>query len=417
MEENLSIMGNYGTRNYSNYLYGFPAEPYNVVRSAVIEVYDSLGTYKAAYQIGSGDFLGCDFSYNESGCNQFTLYFSKFINIKKMDKIKIYIFDSPELFFTGVIRYIPIQGSTKQDYSYSGFGYNDYLTRINSEVLSYAATDLFTVVENVVDTLIVVKTPIIKNINKIDTDLSGITITNIAFNYVQVDEVLSKLKEIANSSGDRYVVGVDNQGEFFFRKKATDTKVILTVGKFGRYGITNYEPSDLEETRSKLLILRNSGVYYGSVSSVEGIDIFEEKITAPDIDDVDIALWAAGLLAEKEQNKRQVNIDWQIAEFSPMLLMCDGNVRVINNIPPTAGDITGTGSLYGVGLYGAGLYGGNAYTGFDIDDTLEIMEMRYTINDAQAVRNIQLGSVPIELDRDIELINKNIQDLRMSLGR
>ena len=50
-------------------------------------------------------------------------------------------------------------------------------------------------------------------------------------------------------------------------------------------------------------------------------------------------------------------------------------------------------------------------------DILKIVEVAYTLNSNTANMTIQLGGVPVRLERAIIDVNKNIDNLRVSLGR
>lgn len=403
----------YGELNFGEGFYGGRDGIFSPIASQV-EIYDSLGAFKAGYQTGTGDFLGCEFTLDEGGCREFILYFAIFVDIEKKDIVKIRLFDSDDTFFTGVVRFVPIEGSTKQEYNYGGFGLNDYLVRANTESQSYLNKTINEIVIDLLDNIILPKTPINKNLAKISP--LATTITEINFNYISCKEALEQLKKIANADGNDYLVGVDRVGDFIFIARDTDIKATLTVGKDDKYGIQSYEPEDTYEAISKLFVLDKDGTFWDSYQTLEDIDVFEKKLTAPDIADADIDNWAEGQLKELEIETREANITWEIETQQPVVLDANGYLRIISNIPPTVKDVTG-GSKYGSGKYGSGLYGGSLYTGYDIDDTLKVKEVKYIVNDQSAIRNIQLGSIPVELDREIIEVNKNVESLRVSLGR
>jgi hypothetical protein len=381
---------------------------------AIVEVYDNTLTYKGAHQTGVGEFIGCEFTLDESGGTSFILVFADFADIEKRDIIKILLFGQTDYFFTGVVREIPIDGSTKSEFNYTGFGLGDYLIRKNTESQSYAAQTINTIVNDLLDNVIVPNTPITKNAAKIDALTT--VVTAIDFKYISCQNAMKQLKDIAQSDGNEYIVGVDQTGEFFFKQRSTSTIVTLVNGKQGIYGIENYEPEDSIEERSKYFVLNKDGTFQGTVTSTEDIDLFEEKLTAPDIDDADVLNWANGILLTKEQETRQATILWQIEQTSPIVLVADGNIRILSNIPPT--ELAQTQTAYGAGLYGAGLYGGGPlYSGKDLDDTLKIKQVQYIVNNSQAIRNIELGSLPVELSQAVIDVNKNVTDLRVSLGR
>jgi len=379
----------------------------------IIEVYDTLGNYKWVYQSGVGNFLGCQFTIDESGCRDFTLFFAGKAEIIKSDIIKISLYNSSEYFFTGVVRRIPIDGSTEESFNYEGFGFNDYLLRISAESESYNVQTLSQIVNDLVDTYIVPKTPITKNAAKID--LPAITI-DLDINYTQMPDVLSSLQKIANSDGVEYVVGVDTEGDFFFKPKSTEVQTTLVVGKNEPYGIEQYEPEDEYEAKTKYFLLDKDGLYITEINATTPDDIFEEKLTAPDMDDTSAEKWAEGILLENETPTRRATIQWKIENYSPLLLIADGTIRIISNIFPT--DPTAPeANPYGSGTYSSGLYGGGQYQGKDLDDTLKIKEVTYIMAGTQSVRQIQLGALPIRLDDDINKVRKDLVDLRVSLGR
>jgi len=404
---------NYGSRKYSEGVYGGYDTPYVPTAAAVIvEAYDSLGTRKGTFQSGVGGFIGCEFSHDENGCRDFILFFASFQDLEKKDQIKIKLFNSIDYFFTGVIREVPIEGSTKQEYNYSGYGFNDYLHRISAESQTYAAQSIEDIIIDLLDSIITAKTPVVKNLAKID--IPSITI-DLNINYTQMIEVLDTLKEIAASDGNYYVFGVDQEGEFFFRPRSQDLKCTLIVGKKGRYGIPGYEPTEDNEPKTIYYVLDKDGNYITTINTgVIGNDIFEEKITAPDIDAVTIPLWAAGRMRAQEISNKRATIQWRINNIDPLPLFADGNVRIISNIPPTAS--TQSVDLFGDGLFGSGLFGGESYTGYDSDDTMEVKQIKYSINADQALRQIEIGNLPASLDASIIKINKELVDLKTSLS-
>lgn len=406
----------YSADNYSNHAYSGIDDPFrlNGVVGSVIEVYESGGAFKSFYQTGSGNFLGVEFTIDESGSRDFTLFFSDFVDITKKDIIRIRLFNQEEYFFTGVVRRTPIEGSTKTDYSYSGYGLNDYLIRANTESKIYAGDTVNDIVNDLLDTIITVKTPINKNLSKIaalDT-----VVTSIEFKYISCQDALQQLKEIMQGDGTEYRVGVDREGDFFFLPRTDEIKANLVVGKVGRFGIEEYQPEDSIEEKTKLFVLDKNGSYITTVVSSIANDIFEQKVTAPDIATADIPNWAQGVLTDRETTTRKASITWQISPQTPEVIIGDGKLRIISNIPspdPTPLDIY----FYGDGLYGSGLYGGEQYAGKDLDDKLKIVEVNYVVNSNTAVRTIQLGDTPIRLERQVLDVNKNIEDLRVSLGR
>jgi len=405
----------FGTPEYGDRPYGGKVNPYNISAiPIIIEWYDNSLAYKGVYQSGVGDFLGCEFSLDESGCRDFILYFAQSVSIEKKDIIKIKIFNSDDYFFTGVIREIPINGSTEASYNYSGFGLNDYLVRINAESQSYANDTIQDILDDLLDSIIVLKTPIVKNATKIIPP--NITITSFEINYSQMNSVLDSLKKIAASDGNEYITGIDQEGEFFFRPRNTETKITLVVGKKGKYGIDQYEPDDEYQARTKYYVLDKDGTYVTTVSSTEDNDIYEEKITAPDIDNTSIEKWAEGLLRENEINTRRASIQWKIEEQLPLLLIADGRIRILSNIPPTTSTAPNP-IPYGSDHYGDNLYGGGQYTGKDLDDLLTVREVRYILTGSSSVREIQLGALPVRLDDKILNVRKDLLDLRISLGR
>lgn len=404
----------FGSRLYGQGIYGGIAPAFTLSSIPIIvELYDNALNRKATFQTGVGDFLGCEFTIDESGCRSFTLGFAKFVNILKTDIIKIKILNSIDNFFTGVIRKIPIQGSTEANYNYEGFGLNDYLLRLNAGSQSYTSKTIAFILNDLVDNIIVGNTPITKNASKINPP--DITLTTFDINYSQIPDVLDALRKIANSEGD-YIVGVDTDGEFFFKSRSTEIKAFLAVGKTGKYGIDEYQPRDIYEAKTKYYVLDKDGNYVTTISSLLGNDVFEQTITAPDIDNTSIGKWAEGILAENEREKRMATIEWKIEDIDPNLITGDGRIRVLSNIPPTE-TAAPSPNPFGSGVFGSGLFGGGAYTGFNLDDTLEIVEVNYLLNGNSSVRTIQLGSLPVRLDEQINDVRKNLVDLRISLGR
>ena len=409
----MSVHG-YGTRLYSEGFYGGRADhPVDLYRAGMVEVYDPTGALKAIFQTGSSGLIALSFTHDEAGCRDFSLTFSGYVNIGKKDTVRIRIFDAEDYFFRGVVRSIPIDGSTKREFSYTGFGMIDYLSRITTDAQNYVGATVQAMIDDLLDTVITVKTPIIKNPLKIILN-STITTTDIVFHYETCKDALKTLQDIQNSDGSDYVYGVDADGEFFFRPRDTTLMATLVVGKRGRTGILAYEPEDSAEAVSSLIVLRKDGTLYTTLTSTENIDINEEKITGPDINDADLLNWATGQLLIKEQDTRQATINWDIERVMPTRLFADGWLRVVSQIPPNNLNV-GT-SLFGTGTFGSGLFGGVQYDGKLVDDTLKIKEVAYSISGQAASRTIQLGALPIRLDRDMIEIHKDVKSLRSSLG-
>ena len=408
-------MSDYGSGAFTTGPYGGRKQYFSKSGIAVlIEHYDNGLGFKGLFQTGVGDFLGCNFTIDESGPRDFILFFSAAVNIEKKDIIKIKIFNSLDYFFTGVIRETPIDGSTKQEYNYTGFGLTDYFVRTNAEVRNYSSKTLYYIVDDILDNVLLPKAPaIIRNDSKII--LPDITITSLITNYSQVTEVLRTLKKIAASDGNNYVIGVDASGEFFFKPRSQETIVSLVVGKRGNYGIDNYEPIDEIEQRTKYFVLDKDGNYVTTISSTEDNDIYEDKLTAPDLDNASIILWAQGILTESEIISRSATINWKIEPWDPILLVGDGNIRIMSSIPAETTEMPEE-NPYGSGVYGSGLYGGGQFTGIDIIDILRCVEVQYSLTAAQGIRIIQLGSLPIRLEDRIEDVRKELVDLTVSLG-
>lgn len=404
----------YGSRAYSQGVYGGYSDTFLLSSiPVVVELYDNTLGRKNTFQSGVGSFLGCEFTLDKSGCKDFILGFANSVNIDKMDIIKIKLFNSIDCFFTGVIRKTPIGGSTEESYNYSGYGLNDYLVRLNAGASSYVNKTISYVLADIADNVISPNSPITKNASKINPP--DITLATFDVNYAQVPDVLDTLLSISNSEGN-YISGVDQDGDFFFKPKLEELKVTLVVGKNGKYGIDRYEPQNIFEAKTKYYVLDKDGNYITTITSGLGNDIFEQKLTAPDIDNTSIQKWAEGILAENEQEKKQASIEWKIEELDPLRLVADGNIRVISNIPPDDNAIL-ISNPYGSGVYGSGIYGGQQSMWKNLDDTLEVVEVKYTLNGNQAVRTIELGSLPVRFDETINKLRKNLVDLRVSLGR
>jgi len=404
----------FGQNPYSYGPYGgYVFTPFPSGVGVTVELYDNTLARKSTFQTGSGDFIGCEFTIDESGPRDFILFFASSQIITKKDIIKIRLFGSEDYFFTGVIRTVPVEGSTKAEYNYGGFGLNDYLLRINAGPLAYVSKTLSYILEDIIDNVIVVKTPIVKNASKII--VPDITIATLDINYSQIPEVVDALRKIANSEGS-YICGVDQEGEFFFKPKSENIKAVLVVGKIGNRGIDDYQPEDQTELKTKYYLLDKDGVYIATISSAEDNDIFEEKLVAPNIDNTTAQKWAQGVLAENETITRRASIQWKIEDIDPIVLIADGTIRIISEIP-ASNTTPPTPSAYGSGLYGSGLYGGGQPSGIVVDDTLQVKEVTYKMTGSDNVRTIELGSLPVRLDEAILKVNKKLTDLQVSIGR
>jgi len=407
---------NYGATTYGSGIYGGRTRPpFKSGVSVIIEIYNSLGAYKQAYVTGHCDLQSVAFSHDESGCRDFKLIFSSMKNIAKNDILKIKLFSSDQYFFAGVVRIVPIAGSTKYTFEYSGQGLNSYFIRMNvGALLSYTNTTVGVIVSNLLDNVITQKSPITKNVAKID--VLNIPVTSATFNYCQISDCLDALKKIANSDGNDYLVGVDPSGEFFFRARNSSLVATLGVGRQGKNTIPNYEPSDEYEARTKYFVLKKDGTYWTTLSSgIAGIDIYEEKLTAPDIDDSDIDTWAAGALFENEKNQRTAQIKWRIEPYYPQLVIADGWIRIFTAIPPHKQQLIAT-DFFNTGNFGSGLFGGQLSQWQIVDDTLRIVEIAYNISDKEAMRSVTLGAIYPRLEAEIVRVNKKLIDLTISLG-
>lgn len=383
-------------------------------RGAGVVVYKPDGTIRSVFETGRGKLLGVEFAHDECGCKSFALQFSGYVNILKNDLIKIFIMDADDCFFTGVVRSVPIDGSTKQEWNYAGYGLNDYLVRINTGQVVHAATTVEAVVK-LLAAILAAATPINYNAAKIAA--CAVTITSLTLHYVQVKEALEQLKKLADSDGNTYLYGVDRDGDFYFQPRSEELRATLRVGKKGRYGIEQYEPEDKTEYRTALYVLDKDGVYITTVIDLDPtLDVYEEKVTAPDIDVADIPNWAAGILAQRNRDTRQSSVDWIVWEHDPLCLVADGSLRIISNVlSPSPGGVTGT--AYGAGAYGSGPYGGGpVYAGKDLDDLLEVREVSYKIDSSGASRSISLGSLSADIVRSVKKLMNKVDDLTISLG-
>lgn len=405
----------YGSNTYSSGPYGGGTPPiFSTAVPVTIEHFDNTLGYKGAFQTGAGDFSGVQFTVDESGSRDFVLFFASPQDINKTDIIKIKLFNQENYFFTGVIRKTPISGSTKSEYNYTGFGLNDYLVRVNAENQSYSTKTIQEILDNLLDNIVVPKTPIIKNSAKITPP--NIVISSFTVNYNQIPDVLDSLRKIANSTGTTYITGVDETGEFFFKEKELDVKTTLVVGSRGENGIAGYEPEDEYQALSKLFILDDNGVLVTTLSTTEDNDIFEEKVLAPQLDNAGIINWGKGILSEKEINRRSAGIIWKIEEQEPLQLLGQGSIRIISNVPPE-NFVLPSPNPYGSGLYGSGLYGGGQSTWGAVDDTLQVMEVTYVLNGSESTRSITLGALPVELERQINELRKKRIELEINLGK
>lgn len=398
----------YGRRVYSGSHTQRMAFPMSIM------VYDRTWGVKAMYDSGSNAMISVTFSHNEKGCASFSIDFAVYVPIAKRDIIQIFLYGEERSFFCGVVRSVPIQGSTRQQYTYSGYGLNDYFVRVNAGSISYAAKTIDYIVNDLLDTILTIKSPIKKSIDNLSFPV--VTVTSFVVNYSQISDVLDAIANIASSSGDNYVYGVDSNGYFFFRPSTTTLHATLVVGKDSKYGIEQYEPEDSEEAKSKLYVLRNDGTLYTTITSSEDNDIYEEKLKGPVLSDSDLALYATGYLIKNEQEVRSAKIDWAIDEHVPDVLFADGTIRVLSSERTIDFALQGINN-FGEEMFGSSLFGGEVSTaGADIDDTLQIKEIEYTFDNDGASRSISLGAIDTKLEKIIADVNKKTADLEISLG-
>jgi len=382
-------------------------------------VYDKNGNIKGFFQSGADALVGVEFTHEDTGCGEFSLTFAQFVDIAKSDRIKIFVLDTELCFYAGVVRGVPIEGSTSTAFQYTGYGLNDYFQRMNTGFLEYGTTGdtgsagaLTDIVFDLLDTVITVKAPILKDALLID--LPDIDLNYLVSNYGQVSSLLSSLKSIADSTGTEYNYGVNAQGYFFFKPRSEALRATLLVGKRGPHGIEAYEPSDDEEQRTKLFVLRNDGSLLITLTSGEDNDIYEERLKGPVLDDASLLLYATGYMYQKQRATRSASITWKIEDASPLFVDADGYVRVISSVPPCVNK-TMAAYYWGRGAWGSGPWGGEAYEGYDVDDTLAIKSVAYTISSTEATRQLTLGAKPVKLESMIADIYKSLADLEVSV--
>jgi hypothetical protein len=406
-------MGLYGRARYGRGYYGRSYPPISTYVPVRCVVYDRNGGMKGLFQSGSCALVSVEFSHSERGCSAFAMEFAEAVDLEKTDRVFVKLSDSDRNFFYGVVRGVPILGSTSRQYVYSGYGLNDYFLRCNGEAKAYATKTLTYIVEDLLDTVLVIKSPILKDMARVN--LPSITVTSWIITFEQMDTILDTLKQIAESTGDEYMYGVDADGYFFFRPRSVVVLATLVVGKIGRFGIQAYEPEDEQESVTKLFVLDKDGVYKSTMTSASGEDIKEEKYRGSDVDDSDLTLMAQGYLSRAEQVTRSAPVEWPVERTSPAVVFADGCVRVVSSVPPDSGVAVGV-HTWGDGLWGDGLWGGEEYTGYDLDDTLAVREAAYRIDAAGATRTLQLGALPKRIETDIVRESKRLTALEVSLG-
>ncbi len=384
-----------------------------VASPIVVYVYDPLWSLKGLQQTGASGLLSISFSHNEKGCSQFVMEFDKAVDIDKKDIIMVSLFNSARFFFCGVVRGTPISGSTAESFVYTGFGLNDYFVRLNAESRSYSTKTVEYIVTDLLTNVVVAKSPIKQTVDNLQ--FPAITVTSFDINYSQVSDALDALATIASSGGVEYAYGVDCNGYFFFRPKSTAVRATLVVGKKGRYGIEAYEPSDAQEARTKLFVLRNDGTYLTTLTSGVGNDVYEEKVRGAELSDADLTLWATGYLLKKENETRTATVQWIMDQSEPDFVVADGTVRVLSSVPSAENNAV---TLYpwGDDAWGDGLWGGEDYGWKNIDDTLQIKEIAYEFSGQGGVRTLTLGALPDRIEDAVASINKKLTDLEISLG-
>lgn len=377
-------------------------------------VYDRNGVFKRLYSSGSSSLAGAEFTLGANGCGAFSLQFGDFVDILKADKVKIRLRDNATVFHMGVVRSVPIPGSTSQDFTYSGYGLNDYFSRINAGHLSFAGQSLTAVVTWLVDYVIAPNSVITKDPAKIS--LPPFTIGSLDMNYPPVRDALEALKRIADSSGTEHNYGVDEEGEFFFLPRDPATVATLVVGKDGPSGIDSYEPVDEQGQRTRVYVLRRDGSYFATLNGSAGADIYQEKLTGPDLGDDDLTLWATGYLYGMQRELRSAEVEWPLdpADALPMLA-ADGFVRVISNRPPAEGVTQGTHN-WGDGNWGDGVWGGDASAGYNLDDLLALKEITYSVSESGVSRTLSLGTVPPRMEAVVAGAYRKIAGLELTLG-
>ncbi len=409
-------MSTYGSGTYGSGYYG-GVEPELITLVPVqIWVYARTGTFKAMYQAGSSPMVSLQFSHTERGCGSFQFEFASGIDVIKGDRIKIKIFGSDRWYYTGVARSVPISGDTKRQFVYSGFGYNDYFERVNSGALTYSSKTIAYILDNIRSTILAVKTPIGHNAAKVQPP--AITVTTYASNNKTLKAVLEDMQKLANSTGDEYIYGVDRDGDLFFKPRSLMVFETLVVGVTSRVGIPGYEPEDSSEELTSLLVFRNNGTLLTTLNSDYDNDINEDKYNGPDVSDADLALIAAGILADRERTNRSASIEWPLTFPEDQVLEADGTIRVISTIPPLE-QITISNHAWGDDTtWGGGTWNGEDAPAYSIiDDTLSVRQVEYNISAQQATRKIELGSVPLRLENAIVEVNRRREELQISLGR
>ena len=369
--------------------------------------------FKLVLQSDSCNIVSMEFSHTERGCGDFSFQFAQYVGITKADIVKVYLFNNDNSFYCGVVRSVPIPGSTAKGFTYSGLGFNDYLGRVSAENLAYASKTLAYIVGDVIDKIVVLKTNILKLAGNLV--LPAITVTFLTINYASVTAVLDALLNIANSSGQLYVYGVDQDGYFFFRPRSSTVVATLTVGKTGDYGIPSYEPSDEQEQTTTLFVLRDDGTYLDLVHSALNNDIFEQTVKAPVLSDIDIMVWARGKLFAAEQGTRSATVEWKVKTDLPTLLVADGVLRIVSDIPPST-LVTVIQAAWGDGNWGDNLWGGNQNLGVTLCDVLDVKEVTYRISTSGVARSISLGAVPLRVEDMVARIDGRLTSLEVAVG-
>lgn len=404
----------YGRTAYGAGPYGRGAPSFPVNVPVQVWVWDKNNNFRCMFQSGSSPLASISFTHNERGCGAVSLSFAEAVSIQKDDRVKISLFNSDQYFYTGAIRNVPILGSTKKGYEYTGFGFNDYFQRLNTGSLNYASETIETIVVDVAENILAANSPVQFLVDNIDCP--NITLDSVVANYSTIGELFDALIKIANSTGVEYMVGVDKDGFFFFRPRSSAVVAFLTVGTSGPYSIQSYEPEDSNEARTRIILLDKDGMYIDTLNSTEDNEIWEEKVTAPDISDADALLWAQGILAEKERTTRSASIQWKIEGYYPDVIVADGWMRILSAKPP-AHQIMVAGTGFGAGMFGAGLFGGGPLSEWQIiDDTLAVKEIKYQISNKAATRSIELGAIPLRLEDSIVNVDRKLADLKISLG-
>jgi len=277
-----------------------------------------------------GIILNVNFTLMEFGCESFSICLAKKPNfaIEYRTRVDIHLFNDNNPWFSGYVMKMPVEGNTKIEYKYTGFGFYYQLETCIVDK-KYTNTEVSEIVDDIIQTFVEPKTDIVYDSYKIEN--TGYTINEIEFNKVTAKEALSDLAEIAQN----FVIGAEEDRKFFFRaiNTSVNNNAIKVVGKHTKAYVLE---KDASEILNKIYILAGkitSGSNYictvEDEASQNTYGIREGTLTIPSsLNASDAQRWGNYKLNEKKDPIEKAKV--QDIDLQLNIIKADGKARIFD---------------------------------------------------------------------------------------